>query len=117
MINTQKIPPRSRVSRPEPASGTFAATIRNTMTRLNLDEPRAADYFGVPLFTFRKWASGERQPGAAVARLVEVLGMVEVFAPALHASFLPSESRHVEKSGRKGSTGSTHDSVMLKNPV
>ena len=87
------------------------------MTRLGLDEPSAADYLGVPVFTFRKWASGERQPSAAVLRLLDVLGTVEALAPALHAGFLPSESRHVEKSGAKRSTGSTHDSVMSQNPV
>ena len=113
MPNTRK--PRS--PRPDPAPDTFAARVRDTMHRLNLDEREAADYLGVPVFTLRKWCSGERQPGAAVMRLLDVLGMVEALAPALHASFLPSESRHVEKSGAKRSTGSTADSVMSKNPV
>ena len=83
------------------------------MTRLGLDEPQAADYLGVPVFTFRKWASGERQPSAAVLRLLDVLGTVEALAPALHAGFLPSQSRHVKKSRSKRST----DSVMSQNPV
>ena len=113
MPNTRK--PRS--PRPDPAPDTFAARVRDTMHRLNLDEREAADYFGVPVFTLRKWTTGERQPGAAVLRLFDVLGMVEAMAPALHASFLPPESRHVEKSGAKRSTGSTQDSVMSKNPV
>ena len=113
MPNTRK--PRS--PRPDPAPDTFAARVRDTMHRLNLDEREAADYLGVPVFTLRKWCSGERQPGAAVLRLFDVLGMVEALAPAIHASFLPSESRHVEKSRSVGSTGSTQDSVMSKNPV
>ena len=83
------------------------------MTRLGLDEPSAADYLGVPVFTFRKWASGERQPSAAVLRLLDVLGTVEALAPALHAGFLPSQSRHVKKSRMRRST----DSVMSQNPV
>lgn len=83
------------------------------MHRLGLDEPGAADYLGVPVFTFRKWASGERQPSAAVLRLLDVLGTVEALAPALHAGFLPSQSRHVKKSRSKRST----DSVMSQNPV
>jgi hypothetical protein len=83
------------------------------MTRLHLDENQAADYLGVPVFTFRKWASGERQPSAAVLRLLDVLGTVEALAPALHAGFLPSQSRHVKKSRLKRST----DSVMSENPV
>ena len=111
-------PPRKpRSPRPDPAPDTFAARVRDTMHRLNLNEREAADYLGVPVFTLRKWCSGERQPGAAVIRLLDVLGMVEAMAPALHASFLPSESRHVEKSGAKRSTGSTADLVMSKNPV
>jgi hypothetical protein len=100
---------------------TFTVRIRETMARLDLDEPRAAAYFGVPVFTLRKWTTGEREPGAAVVRLLDVLGMVEALAPALHDSFLPpvsqasprtrgrvkkltSETRHVEKSDSAGST-------------
>ena len=113
MTNTRK--PRS--PRPDPAPDTFAARVRDTMHRLNLDEREAADYLGVPVFTLRKWTTGERQPGAAVLRLFDVLGMVEALTPALHDSFLPPESRHVEKSGAKRSTGSSADSVMSKNPV
>lgn len=64
------------------------------MTRLNLDEPRAAEYLGVPVFTFRKWLNGERTPSSAVFRLLDVLGTVEALAPALHAGFLPA---HVEQ--------------------
>jgi hypothetical protein len=45
--------------------------------------------------------------------LLEVLGMVEALAPALHAGLLPGEIGHVKKSGLKRST----DSVMSKNPV
>ena len=117
MPNTKKTPQRPRVARPDPAPGSFAAQLRALLTRLNLDESRAAEYLGVPVFTLRKWATGERQPGAAVLRLLDVLGMVEAMTPALHASFLPPESRHAEKSGAKRSTGSTQDSTMPKNPV
>ena len=113
MTTTKK--PRS--ARPDPAPDTFAARVRDTMRRLNLDETRAADYLGVPVFTLRKWCSGEREPGAAVLRLLDVLGVVEALAPALHTSFLPPESRHVEKSRSKRSTDSTADSIMSKNPV
>lgn len=94
-------------------SNAFAAL----MTRLGLDDSRAAAYLGVPVYTFRKWASGERTPSASALRLLEVLGMVEALAPALHAAFLPGESSHVKKSGVKRSTDSPADSVMSKNPV
>lgn len=117
-----------------PAPGTVAERVRQTVDRLNLDEPRAAEYFGVPVFTVRKWCTGEREPGAAVARLLDVLGLVEALAPALHGSFLPPVSTipprkrgrvknlapeigHVEKSGTTGSTDSMDSSVMSKNPV
>lgn len=127
-------PSAARTQRTEPAPGTFAARVRETVARLNLDEPRAAAYFGVPVFTLRKWTTGEREPGAAVVRLLDVLGTLEALAPALHDSFLPpvsqasprtrgrvkkltSETHHVEKSGLSGSTDSTHESVMSENPV
>ena len=79
---------KPRTTRPDPAPDTFAARVRDTMHRLNLSEPQAADYLGVPVFTLRKWATGERQPGAAVIRLLDVLGMVEALAPNLHQTFL-----------------------------
>lgn len=68
---------------------TFDVRIRETMSRLHFDEVQAAAYLGVPVFTLRKWATGERHPGAAVIRLIDVLGMVEALAPALHSAFLP----------------------------
>ena len=110
-------PKEPRSARPDPSPDSFAARVRDTMRRLNLDDAHAADYLGVPVFTLRKWTTGERQPGAAVLRLFDVLGMVEAMAPALHESFLPPKSRHIEKSGAKRSTGSTADSVVSKNPV
>ena len=85
------------------------------MTRLSLDEPRAAAYLGVPLYTFHKWVTGERTPNASVLRLVDVLGTIEVLAPALHDSFIPppTEPKVPAKRGRKPRTV---DSVMPKNP-
>lgn len=99
----------------EPAPGTVAALARDTAQRLRLDEPRAADYFGVPLNTYRKWANGEREPGAAVARLVQVLGMIEALAPDLHQSFLPRVILKTPK--RRGRPPSPAVSVMSENPV
>jgi hypothetical protein len=100
-----------------PAAGSLAERVRHTLERLNLDEPRGAVYLGVPVFTVRKWINGEREPGAAVARLLDVLGMVEAMAPALHGSFLPPELGHVKKLGSKRSTDSVDKLVMSKNPV
>jgi DNA-binding transcriptional regulator YiaG len=67
----------------------FAAHIKATIDRLGLTDKQAAEYLGVPVFTLRKWLSGEREPGAATYRLVEVLGMMEALAPAIHESLLP----------------------------
>lgn len=109
MPNTKKTPQLPRVARPDPTPGSFAARVRDTMHRLTFDESRAAEYLGVPVFTLRKWCSGERHPSAAVLRLFDVLGVVEAMAPALHAALLPPESHHVDKSGAKRSTGSIQD--------
>jgi transcriptional regulator with XRE-family HTH domain len=65
------------------------------ITRLGLDEPRAAQYLGVPVYTLRKWIKNERTPSAAVLRLIEVLGVIEALAPAIHDALVPVA--HVEK--------------------
>jgi hypothetical protein len=98
MTQTPLNPPKT------PLAGTVAARAKDTADRLNLSEDRAAQYFGVPVFTYRKWATGEREPGAAVTRLLDVLGMIEAMAPDLHQSFLPPELGHVKKSRVKRST-------------
>jgi DNA-binding transcriptional regulator YiaG len=87
-----------------PVPGTLAERVRQTLERLHLDDTRGAAYLGVPVYTVRKWITGEREPGAAVARLLDVLGMVEAMAPALHGSFMPSEPVHVKKSRTKKGT-------------
>ena len=84
-----------------PLAGSLAERIKHTLERLHLDDTRGAAYLGVPVYTVRKWISGEREPGAAVARLLDVLGMVEAMAPALHGSFMPSEPVQVKKSRTK----------------
>lgn len=80
------------------------------MARLGLDEPRAAQYLGVPVYTLRKWAKGERTPSAATLRLLEVLGLIEALAPAIHEALVPvahveqipvKSDAHVEKIPRK----------------
>lgn len=68
---------------------TISERIAATITRLGLDETRAAAYFGVPLSTYRKWCNGTRIPGAAVVRLLDVLGTVETLSPALHDALTP----------------------------
>ncbi len=72
-------------------------------SRLNFSQIQMADYLGVSVFTLRKWESGERNAGAALIRLLDVLNFLEVFAPALHDGFLAQVS--------------PKKSVMSKNPV
>jgi DNA-binding transcriptional regulator YiaG len=70
-------------------STSFAAHIKATIDRLKLTDNQAANYLGVPVHTLRKWLTGERKPGAATHKLIEILGMLEALAPALHESLLP----------------------------
>lgn len=112
----------------------FAEALGAFVARRALDEPAAAGLLGVPVFTFRKWATGTRAPSAAAVRLLEVFCTLEAIAPAMLDSFLPPVSTtpprkrgrvknlapeigHVEKSGTTGSTDSIDNSVMSKNPV
>lgn len=69
----------------------FAVDIKATIDRLKLTEKQAADYLGVPVFTLRKWLTGERAPSAATRKLIEVMGMLEAMAPAIHVSLLPKK--------------------------
>ena len=58
--------------------------------RLGLDDTRLAEYLGVSVSTLRHWTIGTRAPGAAVDRLLDVLGMMEALAPSLHTQLMPS---------------------------
>lgn len=71
-------------------------------SRLNFSQVQMAQYLGVPVFTLRKWESGEREPRAVLTRLLDVLNFLEVFAPALHDGFLAEVS--------------SKNRVMSKNP-
>jgi hypothetical protein len=99
-----------------PNPGTVAERVRQTVDRLKLDEVQAAQYFGVPVFTVRKWCTGEREPGAAVARLLEVMGMLEALAPNLHQTFLVNLTPRPTR-GRRATPSPADNSVMSENPV
>lgn len=111
------MPNATKPQTPKNPGSALALRLAQTRSRLDLSPAEMADYLGVPIYTLRKWESGERGSSAAVMRLLDVLGIVEALAPALHASFLPPESRHVEKSRSAGSIGSIANSAMSKNPV
>ena len=82
-----------------PLSGD-AQRIKDTITRLQLTDTQAAQYLGVPVTTFRNWVTGQRVPGAAVMRLLEVLGTIEVMNPMLHAAMMPAASPVPARRGR-----------------
>lgn len=102
---------------PKNPGSALCLRLADLRSRLDLSPAQMADYLGVPLYTLRKWESGERSGSATLLRLLDVLGMVEAMAPALHEAFLPPEIGHVKKSRSKGSTKSPDNSVMSKNPV
>lgn len=102
---------------PKNPGSALCLRLADLRSRLDLSPAQMADYLGVPIHTLRKWESGERSASATLLRLLDVLGIVEAMAPALHASLLPSKLRHVEKSGSTGSTDSIDNSIMSKNPV
>jgi len=60
--------------------------------RLALSEHRAAGLLGVPVFTFRKWAAGQRAPSAAAVQLLAVLGTLEALAPNVLAALTPPDA-------------------------
>ena len=64
--------------------------LKGIMRRQGLSKTGLADYLGVPDQTVFKWITGERQPSAAVIRLIDVLEMIEMLAPDIHNSIVGS---------------------------
>lgn len=62
--------------------------IKAIMERRGMTQAAMARYLGVPQGTMGNWLAGTRAPNKSVARLLDVLGMVEVMAPAIHEEFL-----------------------------
>ena len=67
----------------------FKTDLLAMIERLALTEHRAAGLLGVPVFTLRKWAAGQRAPSAAAVRLLAVLGTLEALAPDVLAALTP----------------------------
>ena len=68
----------------------FAPTLAALLARHHLSEARGAGLLGVPVFTLRKWLTGQRAPSAAAVRLVAVLDLLAVLAPGLLAGLIPA---------------------------
>ena len=107
---TDKKPPKP------PQNPQFTADLLALIDRHRLTEPGAAALLGVPVYTLKKWTTGERGPGAATVRLLEVLGIVEALAPSLFGVLAP-ENGHAKKLSSTGSIAQDEKSVMSKNPV
>ena len=88
-----------------PQNPQFTAELLALIDRRQLSETGAAALLGVPVHTLKKWVSGERGPGAATIRLLEVLGIVEALAPSLFGVLAP-ETGHVKKLSSTESTAS-----------
>lgn len=100
----------------KPLAGSVGAQVAQTVERLKLNDAQAAQYFAVPVYTVRKWLTGEREPGAAVARLLEVMGLLEALAPNLHQTFLVDLTPRVKR-GRPAKPSPADNSVMSENQL
>lgn len=58
----------------------------------------AAALLGVPVYTLRKWSSGQRAPSAAAVRLVAVLATLAAIAPSLLEALTPEPENAVKAS-------------------
>jgi DNA-binding transcriptional regulator YiaG len=70
---------------------TIASRIAAIQERHGMTDEQCATYLGVPVHTLRNWRTGKRIPAAVVYHLLDVLGMVEALAPAIHAHFIPAK--------------------------
>ena len=65
--------------------------LRSLMARHDWTQHELARYLGVPHGTVTNWLQHTREPSSSVARLVQVLAIVEALAPALHGTLMPGE--------------------------
>jgi hypothetical protein len=83
-----------------PQNPDFVAALAALITRHQLTEAQAASLLGVPVFTLRKWRTGIRAPNAAAVRLLEVLDLLAVLAPALLDGLIPTPNPVMPKRSR-----------------
>jgi len=76
----------------------FKTDLLAMIERQALSDTRAAGLLGVPVFTLRKWTSGQRAPSAAAVRLLSVLGTLEALAPDVLAALTPPDTAAPTKS-------------------
>jgi len=78
----------------------FAPALAALLARHHLTETQGAGLLGVPVFTLRKWLTGQRAPSAAAVRLVAVLDLLAVLAPALLAGLIPEPTAPIARGRR-----------------
>lgn len=69
--------------------------------RMHLDELQAAGLMGVPVHTWRKWTTGQRQASASAYRVLDLLAMMEALAPDLLAALVPVPTVKPARAKRK----------------
>ena len=74
----------------DPQSNPFTHTLAALLKRQGLTDTQGAALLGVPVFTLRKWLTGQRSPSAAAVRLVDVLLTLEALAPDMLAALAPT---------------------------
>lgn len=62
--------------------------VKGLMERHGWTQHEVADYLGVPRGTLGNWMQGTRDPMPVVARLLDVLGTIEMMSPSIHATLV-----------------------------
>jgi len=65
--------------------------LKDMRSRLALSVTQCADMLNVSTHAVLKWENGSRTVSPATMRLIDILEMLEVMAPAMHAQFMPAK--------------------------
>ena len=65
--------------------------LKDMRTRLALSVTQCADMLNVSTHAVIKWENGSRAVSPATMRLIDILEMLEVMAPDMHAQFMPAK--------------------------
>lgn len=83
----------------------FPATLAALLLRQGMTDTQGAALLGVPVYTLRKWLTGQRVPSAAAVRLVDVLLTLEALAPDMLAALAPTVADVPEVAAAAGENG------------
>ena len=65
--------------------------IKEMRSRLALSVADCADMLNVSTHALIKWENGSRAVSPATIRLIDILEMLEIMAPDMHAQFMPAK--------------------------